>query len=435
VTRAIDLLSLSRDVARVEERRAAGSVDPFETARHVSTQSTYRALAEATIAAHEEPIREGLARWVYELLQARVGDDLAKDEADSLREVDERFAADPPAAFESAHRALVVATSPVLARAALARLGELAAPVAAVRKERRARREEVARRLDLDDPFALATGKKTAELRAVAKAFLDATNDLAEDLRRRAKHTTAADAIHALFARDANQGWPAHLGGRWLEDAFRALVTRPFPPGPMPVALGAASFLRAGAAFGRAMRNSGTARSLPFVLARDPYADDAHRFGALLAMAMAGPIFQRRKLGLSARAAAAQSRLLASTLLGSARVLAVRFLLASHAPASVDPTTFEEHTVMAFGAPLPRTLANAWPDLHVDEASRLRGALEAHAFERSLVDRFDEDWFDNPRAAAHLGSIAAGPVFALSLSPLEADAPRSLGRHFERAIG
>jgi hypothetical protein len=433
----VDFAALSRDVARVFERVTKGFADPFGDQRHVATQSTYRALADAKPpggwagATDEALVRDALLRWVHELLQRRVGGELASDEEEAVSRVDDRFAHDPPGTFAEARRALVFASNPMLATTALARLADLAPPVAAVRKEQRARRFEAATRLGLEHPLALAGD--VSQRTMLAKALLDATEGIAEDLRRRARLLGASSALtlHHVLARSANHGWPAHLGARWLDDAFAALVVRPFECGPLPAAIGGASFLRAAFVWGHSLRLAGTARALPFVLARDPYPRDAYRFGALLATAVGDPIFQKKRLGLSARVAAAQARALRETLLHETRLHAMRFLVAL--PSNVDPGTFDELSVRVFGAPLPPALRFAWPEPRICELARLDAVLLAHGFARDLVERFDEDWFANPKTGAHLAAIAAGPVF--TEHPLDEKVPSSIGRAFERALG
>jgi hypothetical protein len=199
----------------------------------------------------------------------------------------------------------------------------------------------------------------------------------------------------------------------------------------MPTALGGASFLRAAFVWGHSLRLAGTAKSLPFVLARDPYPRDAFRFGAVLALAVADPLFQKKKLGLGARAAEPQARALRETLLFEARMHAMRFLLA--VPVEIDAGVFEELTARVFGAPLPRALRHAWPEPRICELARLDAVLLAHEFARDLVERFDEDWFANPKTGAHLAGIAAGPVF--TDHPLDEKTPEIVGRAFERALG
>jgi hypothetical protein len=109
----------------------------------------------------------------------------------------------------------------------------------------------------------------------------------------------------------------------------------------------------------------------------------------------------------------------------------MRFLLAASEDGGV--ARFEELAVRVFGAPMPRGLAGAWPAPDPAEPSRLLGAITAHAFTTTLRDRFDEDWFLNPRAGAHLAAIAAAPAFDPDV-PAE-DAAARVGKAFEEALG
>ena len=167
------------------------------------------------------------------------------------------------------------APDPSRAAAALDRAGELAAPVAAVRKERRERRFEAARRLGLAHPFSLAS---TIDVGAAARRCSTRRSRSPSSSSRASRKKAefpwrASSAIEVGLARDARDGWPSRLTQRWLDDAFKALAPRGVDAGPLPEPLGAASFLRAAAAWGFAWRTSGAPRSMPFALARDPYPD------------------------------------------------------------------------------------------------------------------------------------------------------------------
>src|SRR5690606_17006627 len=140
----------------------------------------------------------------------------------------------------------------------------------------------------------------------------------------------------------------------------------------------------------------------------DPYFVDAHRFGATFGGLVAAPAFHRRALGLGERAAAQQTRAFARALLFSLRVSAVRALAAHDLPAVLG--SFDEWTARVAGAPLPRAFAGAWPRWHDDEAARFYGAIDAVSFTRELVERFDEDWFRNPRAFEALSARALTPA-------------------------
>lgn len=460
----IDLFALDRDVRRASERvtrfaemlrtkegrEAARSFDPFAGLRHTAGQTTYRSLEAAKPSILDLPLRAGLLRWVYELLQARIGQELTVDDADAAHTIDERIARpsmaranDDPAVFTTYAEACVgilSAPDPSRASIALDRAGELASRVAAPRKERRERRFEVARRLGLSHPSGLVTPTPRGTLVAMARSLLDRTEAIAAEILKDARRKqevpwTAASAMHLALARHAGEGWPAHLGSRWLSDVFGALSVRPLDLRLVPklaAPLGASSFLRAAAAWGFAVRTAGAPRSLPFALARDPYPISAHRFGFAFAAALVEPTFQRKTLGLPARLAASQCRALGTTMLLSARTLAMRFLLGDE---HTDPGTFEELGVRVFGAPLPPSMRDAWPEPRIDEEARFVALLTADAFVRDLRSRFDEDWFRNPRAGVHLASIASGPAFLEETLDASSDVVAPLARSFEEGLG
>jgi hypothetical protein len=173
---------------------------------------------------------------------------------------------------------------------------------------------------------------------------------------------------------------------------------------------------------------------LPFALAREPYAVSASTFGCAFAIAMAEPVFQRRVLDLPARLASSQSRALRIALLFDARRVAARYVLeATPAP---DRHLFEELTSRGFGAPLPSGLRDAWPEPSLLDAGRLVGALSSPAFVSALVERFDDDWFRNPKAGAHLANLACAPARAeIEGDEVSAEAPRTLARAFEKVLG
>jgi len=480
---AIDLPVLDRDVrraaGRIEQLRAwqaegtatardkARYYDPFDSVRHTAVMGTYRSLLELEPSLLDVPLRDGLLRWLHELLQARIGHDLAIDDADAAHAIDPRLPAGRIAAikkealarealatgateasltsgstldadattltYDDAFRSIVKAPDPHHAAAALERAGELATPVAAVRKERRERRFEAARRLGIAHPWSLAT---KSDVGAAARQLLDATEPLSVELLKVARKKSdgpwrAASGIDLALGREARSGWPAHLSGRWLDDAFKALAPRGVEVGPFPEPLGGATFLRAAAAWGFAWRTGGTPKSLPFGLARDPYPASAYRFGFTIGHVVADPAFQRRVLDLPVRVAGAQARVLHTTMFLHARTIAARTLLASEE--NLSPSTFEEIGARLFGAPLPKTMCNAWPEPNVAEPARLVGLLATQAFLRQLVERYDEDWFRNPRAGLHLTSMACGPIF--DDDPIAEGAPLALARGFEEALG
>jgi hypothetical protein len=396
----IDLDALDARVARASASLQRGGDDPLGSFRDVSGKNAYDALKGYDPGPIQAPHRDGLLRWIAFFTEARVGWELVLEEAkrekaEDPRLIEARKEVAIAKTWEEARAALLMAPNVVERGKALARLGELADPIVAVRRERRMRNVEVAHRLGVapEPPTPLAA------------AVLDATEPLARDWRKKIG-ATAAQAIESSFAKDATEGWPARLTSRWLEDAFKTIAPRTPRDVAMPAALGGASFLRAATNWGYALRLGSTAKSLPFALARDPHPSDAFLYGDLLALAVSSRVFQRRKLDLAARVAEGQERMLART-----RFIALRTLAAL----AIDDDA-EARSARAFGEPLPRALGEAWAHggfsgrLRSDAGLRLVAMLRAYALADELVAGHDDDWFDNPRAAQRLGHIAAGPV-------------------------
>jgi hypothetical protein len=88
---------------------------------------------------------------------------------------------------------------------------------------------------------------------------------------------------------------------------------------------------------------------------------------------------------------------LSQMMLAYARHRAAMVLLA--APRFVEPGLFEAVTTRAYGIPLPSALRGAWPWPTSATYVRFLVQLDAARLSTSLVERFDEDWFRNPRAA------------------------------------
>jgi hypothetical protein len=419
----IDLGILDARVARASASLQRGGDDPLGDYRDVSGKNAFDALKAYDAGPIQSPHRDALLRWIAFFTDARVGWDLVLEEAkrekaEDPRLVDARKDLVIAKTWEEARASLLGAPNVVELGKALTRLGELADPIVAVRRERRARSLEVARRLGVAE-------ERPTEL---ANAVLDATEPLARDWRKKVG-ATAAHVIESSFAKDATEGWPARLTSRWLEDAFKTIAPRTPKDVPMPAALGGASFLRAAASWGYALRLGSTAKSLPFALARDPHPSEAFLYGDLLAVAVSSRVFQRRKLDVAARVAESQERMLART-----RFVALRTLAAL-----VIEDDSEARSARVFGEPLPRALAEAWAHggfsgrLRSDAGLRFLAMLRAYALTDELVASHDDDWFDNPRAAQRLGHIAAGPIRQEDAPP--ADLATKLARAFEEAIG
>jgi hypothetical protein len=445
-----DLVRVDRDVARAvralgvwregldKDPDAHADEEPLGPFRHVAGRAAYLAVLgdPAAPKGADAPVREGLARWIAHLTLARLVQSLEVDRARAAAAAEGRYALEPRrrVAYREAWRALPSAKTRAEVAAWLDAAAERAGDVGAPARERRARREEAASRLRAPGAWGLATPIPHAAVLAACEELLVATRALAGDVLKEAraksdspKQRSPFDALALAVARDAPEGWPARLQPRWLHDLFPRLADGlRLELGPLPVAAGASSFARALGAFGFALRTAGPAPSLPFAVARDPSHVDAHRYAAVFASLAASAEFQRRALGNVARVADAQARVMGRSLLFSARLAAARVLLAH------DADRFEELTTDVFGAALPAPLALAWPDVRDDEPSRAVALLTAVPLARELVERFDADWFRNPRAVLYLRARASAPAWDPS-SELEPSAARALARAFEEA--
>jgi hypothetical protein len=415
--------------------------DPLAPWRHVAGARAYESLCAPAPSAADEPWRSALARWVYELTQRRVSREPLVAWALAADDRAAHLYLDRPSSisYKQAWKRAVIENERKVVAACLDAAAERGAAVAPFARAVAERRVEVARRLGLAHPYALATSLPHQALRALALQMLDATADLASDSMRRHKRSSSApDAVDALIAvrvPDAREGWPPRLTVRWLEGLFGALGKGLSLRVAVPSAVGASSFARALGAFGQAFRVAGSSRSLPFALAHDPFPVDAHRFGLVFAAIPASLAFQRRCLGNVTRIARSQARSLAEGALFAVRAIAVRALLVDEMePAGRD--LFEHLTAGLFGGPLAQGLRGAWPRAAFDEWTRLLALVTAAPLAEELVERFDEDWFMNPRAVPYLRARASAPA----RDPADAEAPpttavRHLAARLEQALG
>ena len=446
--RVEDLVSLDRDVARASaalgrwrsqlarDPEAHADEDPLEPVRRVAGKSTWEALRDLAPTAAEAPLRDALLPWVGALTLARLSreDDVAW--ARAAAEARAPYDGEPPGlvSWRDAWRGVVAARTPGEGGQWLASAGAVGEALAAVARARAEKREEIARRLGYAHPWELLGVGTTAVACAEARRLLDATEDLARAVWKGARGG-AAEVLHGAVGREAGEGWPAHLAQRWLEEGFGAALAglRVELP-PLPVALGAASFARALGLLGFATRVAMAPAAMPFAVAQAPGARAAHRLGFVFGGLASDVEWQVRALGLGRRTALRQARVLARAALLHARLHAARVLLGgatTHAPRDL----FDELGARLFGAPLDARLRGAWPRVRDDEPARFVALVDARAFAGALRDRFDVDWFRNPRAWAHVRAISAVPA----AEPFDATALASgvelLARAFEGALG
>jgi hypothetical protein len=455
---AQDLLALDRDAGRgwaallrwreamVGDPDAHADEQPLESVRHVAGKSTWDALGALAPSAVDAPLRDALRRWVYVLVQARIAHDDDVAWARAASDARGRYRGDRPrlVSWRDAWRGVATSRTSTESGLWLDAAADLAPPIAAISRSRAERRVEVARRFGLEHPWSPLFALSPEATRRLARQVLDATEDLSRAVWGEALDGRAGPAgvFHAAMGRDASEGWPARLTARWIEDTV-APGGRGVRVGlpALPAAVGAASFARALRTFGFAVRSSsglaGSSGPALFSLASEPGFVAAHRLGCAFGALPADASWQQRSLGLGRRIALAQARVLARTALLEARLQAARVLLGDDAvPAPQD--LFEELTTRVFGAPLDARLRGAWPVTREDEPARLVALVQARSFSAGLRDRFDADWYRNPRAWTELRAMASAPAHepmeAAEMASLEADA-RALGRAFEEALG
>jgi hypothetical protein len=446
-----DLSSFDRDVAcgatALSEWRADiarepdeyGDSDPLAIVRHVAGRSAWEALIALAPSAHESPLRAALLPWVYALTQARIarGDDVALARAEAQAHASVQGVRLQQVNWREAWRGIAASAAPALARRWLDAAAELAPKLADIARSRAARRVEVARRLGLEHVWEPLVAVAPRVLATLAVRFLDATEDLSRAILRGldTDETGAAAVLHTCVGRDAAEGWPARLTARWVDETFpEGARTLRLKLPQLPIALGAASFARALCALGFQVRVSASPSSMPFALAREPAFTAAHRMGFVFGALAADPGWQLRALGIGRRTALAQARSLARTALIEARSQAVRLLLGDDA-AFAPRDRFEELGTRLFGAPLDPRFRGAWPRARDDEPARFLALLEAETLLASLRERFDVDWFRNPRAWSAFSACGAGPV----REPVDSNAlggkVDSLARAFESSLG
>jgi hypothetical protein len=410
----------------------------------VTAKSTWDKLGDLPVGEGDEPLRAGLRRWIVALVQARLG---GPDDVAWARE-----AATPRGRFEGeevrlvtwreAWRGVVHAKTAAEGRLWLAAAAEAAPPLADANRVRAERRVEIARRFGFAHPWdALLAPAAHAgfRLRAQAARLLDATEEISravwkESLRGRDR-ADAAERLHSAMAREAGDGWPRRLTSSWLLETFgagvRGLRIDLFA---LPVVVGAASFARGLQAFGFAVRVATAPSALPFVLRREPGFVAAHRLALVFGALATEPEFHIRTLGLGRARALAQCRVLARTALLDARLQAARILLGDE-EALAPRDVFDEVGARTFGEPLDARLRGAWPPAREDEPARWLALLQAPRLRSTLRERFDEDWFRNPRGWSFIRAQGAAPAHEpLEEGGLDA-AVDSLALSFEEALG
>lgn len=461
MTKALDLFALDRTLERAVAERArearAGFTAPesaLERFREVSGLRTLDLLVGESPTALETPLREALRPFIADLLLARLTYAAVHDYR--ARVAAPLVLAPPSAAgprrhltWDDALAELLVQPNAAGADDWLAALVEAGPVVGDAARELRGRvaeaEERVRTRLSAHPgPLWQAIGQAAPDdvAAALADAILTATDDLSRDVlrdaakreaRERGVAPGAANVLIVGLARDATPTFPASVRARWFEELFGAHLTGlNVRPGALPRVFGGASFARGLAAFGRALARATSARELPFAMRETPHGLEPARIGALFG-SLAGSVPFLRTLGATTARAREDRRAVGRSFLVTIRLAAVRVLLAQAAPR--DTARYEELTARYAGVPLPGPLMGALPRSAMPLAeTRDLLAMALHpALAKDVVDRFDEDWFKNPRAFGWLRARGAVPVAEHAVKLEVTDAP-SLAEAVQRAL-
>ena len=246
-----------------------------------------------------------------------------------------------------------------------------------------------------------------SELSCVVRSVFDATEDVA--LASMGEGNNWEHSLWLGTAADARHGWPAVLTPRWFRSVFggwKPLEGLRIELGPLCDAVCGASFARALERFGTAVYRACVRRTGDsFSRVHLPFDMGPACYGALFASLLTSIPFLKRRLGLGTSAAKEQAWSLGLSLLLSLRMCAAQGAVAD---AESPEEMMERHvwgTARALCASVPEETLGVVPRYDPEAQARLCGALRAAMLQRELVERFDDDWFDNPRAHEFLVSI------------------------------
>jgi hypothetical protein len=405
---------------------AANDRELFGQTRWVTTQDTYVELCETK----GDPAAQVLATWVARLLFLRVNAE-AELFALGARETKVVRVTQPQAAElsirEAVHRLVAERHADVRHELVMA-LARSSGEAQARMREAWLRRGEIGKRLGLAHPDQLMCPLPApADVTAHAWAVLGATDDLAKHALGR--DGSLGEAIALSLGHEPPLPWPgrkATMAG--VADALRGeagwLDVPDLVFGNAPSAIAPASLVRAYARFGAHWADAAAPRSLAPPLAHAPSELPRRTLGALVASLLGEPRFLVRVLGMTRAEADRAKRVIHRTYLSALRLSAVRVLLRDPALNGDGRALAElsrEHVGRALGISYPASLALVLPRLHETDPSRLVAFAEAARLATFLRDRYDEDWYANPRAVLELRDrLGRAPVLHASVDDAKA---------------
>jgi hypothetical protein len=408
IARAAGALRSWRRRLRSDADRAAGEVW-FEGTRDVTTRTAFE---WASALPASDPLRAAFRRWVYRLTLARVAQPaiVAAERGRQIREIRTELPEPAVASVRDVVRQAIADRVEARREQWIGALRGRTGALEIAERDVAEARAEISSRLGIADPVEMTAVCSRRAIAQQAGELLKRTDELSKAVFDPGK--TLAGLLSILIARNVVGTWPVRLSERWLGDLFRTtklLDGLALDLGPLPPTIGASSFMRGLARFGAAYSRAAPDRAGPFVLSNDATDTRALRRGALFAMLLLEPVFLEKKLGFSETVSVSVARALGRTLLGAVRLEAVRCTI--DIPHS-SPAEMADAMQAAWRVPAAPWLSGVLPRACHEAPSRLVAVLLAARDRDAMVDAFDEDWFDNPRAADWLRGHDAAPCAA-----------------------
>ncbi|MCL2824321.1 MAG: hypothetical protein FWD57_10040 [Polyangiaceae bacterium] len=380
--------------------------NPLAAYRNSTTKQRFEQIKEI----HDDlPIKEALLQWQACITIERVtwDDRIAAEAARHKQEHRIPGLGDLPWSVHSLVVELLQAKDQSKRTAIADGLARVSADASMAAIEWALRRQAAARYLGIGNLDWLETPARDLSMTAVAKHVLDITEDAAMAVI--SSDRGWGDALWSGTAADAEHGWPTTLSPKWFRNLFgdwKPLQGIRVEPGPSCSPICGASFARALAKFGSAMYLACATREChSFCLAHRPFDMAKASYGTLFASLLTSIPFLKRRMGLGASAACHQAKSLGASMLLSLRTIAAQTAVASTDTSDALLQAHVEFGSRAFLSRVQEETAGVLPRYNPESAAGLCGALRAAGLERRLVDVFDDDWFDNPRAHQYLTAI------------------------------
>lgn len=260
----------------------------------------------------------------------------------------------------------------------------------------------------LEAPFEGVGAEEAGQL------VLESTHEVAQEVLSKA---CWQEVLWAGTAMDAREGWPALLTPRWFRSVFggwKSLDGLPIDTGVLCQPMCGASFARALSRFGTAVHRGCAERTKgPSRLVHRPFDASQASYGALFGSLLTSVPFLRRRLGLGGSKAREQARAMGLAMLVAVRLDGLRAMMSVQGAPSAMVETHAREGSRALCTGVPEELVGVIPRYDPRACAWLAGAVQAAVFHRELVETYDEDWFDNPRAHERVVVVDVEPRLVL----------------------